>query len=489
MPPVDASQPVRIEATLQPGLNRRCWLVKWLLLIPHLFILLFLWIAFGLVTIVAFFAILVTARCPRSLFGLNVGVLRWTWRVDCYGYGVLGTDRYPPFTLADVPDYPAHVDIAYPDQLSRGLVLVKWWLLAIPQFIVVSIFVGGAGAGWAGHDRTAAAGAGGLIGILVLVAAVILAFTGNYPRPLFDFVLGLHRWTVRVVAYAVLMTDRYPPFRLDAGGAEPASGPMDQLPPPDGLPFDARMVGPPPDGPSPVEPAPVDPASGWVTGRIVSVCPGSLLALVAIGMLAGGGALAWLDHSQRDAAGYLTSPVRTFATSTSALTTDRIHLGATTDVAPSSFLGTIRIRATATDPAQPVFVAIGPHDSVDRYLQGVSHVTITGWVGQSTDSQETVGSAPTVPPTSAGIWVRSASGVGTQSIRWKPTGGAWTVVVMRPDGAPGVSVAADLGATLPELVWASAGILVVGGVLLIGALALIVVPIVLASRRPHAGAA
>src|SRR3954447_9407292 len=179
-----ATYPVHVDASLEPGISRWLWLVKWLLAIPHYFLLVFLWVAFVVVSVIAFFAILFTGRYPRSLFEFNVGVLRWTWRVSYYTYGALGTDRYPPFTLAEVPDYPAHFDVDYPTHLSRGLVLVKWWLLAIPQYLVVGIFVGGGT--WAVRQTTEhTTGAPGLIGLLVLIAAVMLAFTATYPQQLF----------------------------------------------------------------------------------------------------------------------------------------------------------------------------------------------------------------------------------------------------------------------------------------------------------------
>ncbi|KQX71152.1 DUF4389 domain-containing protein [Streptomyces sp. Root1310] len=212
-----AVSPVRIEAFLDPRLSRWMWLVKWFLAIPHYIVLFFLWIAFSFVTFVAFFAILFTARYPRALFDFNVGVMRWNWRVAYYAHAALGTDRYPPFTLAEVPDYPAHFDVVYPERLSRGLVLVKWWLLAIPQYIVVGMFVGDWGWGWGGTDGWHG---GGLVFFLSFVAVIILAFTGRYPVHLFDFLLGLARWVARVGAYAALMTDAYPPFRLDMGAQD-----------------------------------------------------------------------------------------------------------------------------------------------------------------------------------------------------------------------------------------------------------------------------
>ncbi|MER7980152.1 DUF4389 domain-containing protein [Streptomyces sp. NPDC095817] len=202
--------PVRVNAELDGSLSRWLWLVKWFLLIPHYVVLFFLWIAFIGVSVVAFFGILFTTRYPRPLFNFNLGVLRWSWRVAYYSYGALGTDRYPPFSLGEEPGYPARLDIVHPERLSRPLVLVKWWLLAIPHFIIVGFFLGGYGRWDAG-----------LITVLALIAAVILTFTRRYPQSLFELIVGLNRWVLRVAAYVALMTDVYPPFRLDMGGAEP----------------------------------------------------------------------------------------------------------------------------------------------------------------------------------------------------------------------------------------------------------------------------
>jgi len=231
---MNQSYPVQVRARLDEPLSRWLWLVKWLLAIPHYIVLFLLWIAFAAVTIIAFFAILVTGRYPRGLFGFNLGVLRWSWRVGYYTYSALGTDRYPPFSLGQEPDYPATLDIAYPGRLSRGLVLVKWWLLAIPQYAILFVLAGGSGyavSGASGNTWQADYFYGGLIGLLVVFAAIALLFADRYPRGLYDFIIGMNRWVLRVVAYAALMTDAYPPFRLDQGGAgAPAPAPDDLAP-------------------------------------------------------------------------------------------------------------------------------------------------------------------------------------------------------------------------------------------------------------------
>jgi hypothetical protein len=220
---VGGAHPLHVEGHFDSQLSRWLWLVKWILLIPHFVALAILWLAFAVVTFVAGFVILFTARYPRALFDFNAGVLRWTWRVGFYSFAAFGTDRYPPFTLGAASDYPARLDIRYPERLSRGLVLVKWWLLAIPQYVVLGIFGGGALLGSTSGNGAWRASSPGLLGWLVLVAVIALLFVGRYPRGIRDLVVGLNRWAYRVVVYAALMTDEYPPFRLDQGETEPPS--------------------------------------------------------------------------------------------------------------------------------------------------------------------------------------------------------------------------------------------------------------------------
>lgn len=445
-----AFNPVHVEAHIDPELSRWQWLFKWLLAIPHYIVLAFLWLGFVVLSVVAFFAILFTGRYPRSIFDFNVGVLRWTWRVSYYAYSALGTDRYPPFSLEERPDYPAHLEVEYPEHLSRGLVLVKWWLLAIPHYLVVGLFLGGAT--WAFNDAsragdgTTAAGMG-LIGLLVLIAAVVLLFTGRYPQPIYDLVLGLDRWVLRVAAYASLMTDVYPPFRLDQGGDDPttlrAAEPTTPVAP--------RS----PAGTAPVAAGPVPvagtPGHSWSAGRIVAVIAGSVVLLGSVALGLGGGGLALLDQTQRDDQGFLMSGTTELTTPTYAITSTAITLHSDVAALPESLLGDVKL-ASSAGSGVPVFVGIASTADVRAYLGDVEHATMTDYADGPVYSVSGAG-APTAPPATQDIWVASSSGASAQDLVWPVADGDWTVVVMNADGSRGVVSDVAVGATFPAVDW------------------------------------
>jgi hypothetical protein len=215
--------PVRVSAHHDTPPNRWLWLVKWLLLIPHYVLLAGLWAAFIAATLIAYVVVLATGRYPKAMFEFGVGVLRWTWRVMYYGYVVLGTDRYPPFTLNQVPDYPAELDIDPALDRPRWLPLVAW-LLVIPHGMILK--------GLLNTELLRPIPIGsfsipipvGVTSAGITVIATQLAITGRHPLGLYDLFTGVARWLLRVAAYLAMLTAVYPPFRLDQGGTEPAGG-------------------------------------------------------------------------------------------------------------------------------------------------------------------------------------------------------------------------------------------------------------------------
>ena len=455
--------PVRLEGRLDPQLSRWLWVVKWLLAIPHYIVLFFLWIAFVVLTIVAFFAILFTGRYPRGIFDFNVGVLRWTWRVSYYSYGALGTDHYPPFTLDEAPDYPATLDVAYPARLSRGLVLVKWWLLAIPQYILVGMFVGGAGSAagraqdWGGWHWWYE---GGLILTLVLFAGIALVFVGQYPRGLFDFVLGLDRWVARVVAYAGLMTDTYPPFRLDQGGDDPGGAAALGA----AAPTAPQEIAAPAEPPSAAQTTAAEPAQRprGRARRVVLIVVGVITALLSLALLAGGTALVVVDQTQRDEDGFLMSPSEDFSTATYAIVSDSVDVDfGGSESAARAILGDVRIRSESD---RDVFVGIARDTDVDEYLNGVEHSVVTD-IGKDPEYSHRPGDAPRSPPGDQGFWVASTSGSGEQTLEWEPEDGSWSAVVMNSDGSRGVASELSIGAELDAALWVGIVLLVVGALL------------------------
>lgn len=488
-PPVPRQRyPLHLEAADAPAPSRWLWLVKWLLALPHYVVLVFLWTAFVVLSLVALVAILFTGRYPRAIFDFNVGVLRWSWRVTYYAYGALATDQYPPFTLDDVPDYPAHLEVEYPEKLSRGLALVKWWLLAIPHYIVVGIFVGSGTWAVQGSDEDWRwVWGGGLIGILVVVAAIVLAFTGRYPGSLYDLVLGLNRWVLRVAAYAGLMTDRYPPFRLDLGPHEPEAGIVVTSGPPSGpagagaAPAAAPPAAPAAPGTPPVSgtvTAGTPPRSRWTAGPVTAVVVGSFVVVTSLALLFGGAAALFADSVLRDD-GYVTTEQRFASTDGYAIVVGDVILEGTgpADV-PARVAGDVRVRVVPDDPAEPVFVGIARDDDVDAYLSGVGRT-----IARDGPDRDIGGSAPAQDPADATFWEAQASGPGTQEVVWRPEFGRWAVVVMNADGSPGLAADMDAGVTVPWLDEVGVAALVTGGVLLAGGLLLVVLGVRAASPR------
>ena len=447
--PVHPAYPARLEGHLEQP-SRALWLVKWLLLVPHFFVLAFLWLAFVLLSFVAFVALLFGGSYPRGIFDFNLGVLRWSWRVAFYAFAANGTDRYPPFTLADVPDYPARLEIDYPHAQRHGFPLIGWWFAGIPQYLVAGIFAG-AGAGvvtWqASANGSTSFGPIGLVDLLVFFAVIALLFRGVYPRSIFDLVLGLNRWLLRVGAYAALMTREYPPFRLDPGEVDPG-----------GIAITAVAV-----------PAAVGDASAqadrWGAGRVIAVVLGSVVAVIAAACLVAGGVAIVVDQTQRDASGYLMTGTRAYDTSTFALVSDSYRTGSAGEViVPRSALGTVRI---ATESTAPVFAGIGPARAVDAYLAGVRREVANRADAGPGDFRLRGGGPPRSAPIAQRFWVAKAVGPGRQVLSWRPQSGSWRIVLMRPSGSAGVSADVSVGARLPHLLAIGAGVLGAGVTLLL----------------------
>jgi len=159
-----------------------------------IFIILYLLSETGLVFIPAVLMLLFLQKYPKWWFDWNAALTKFSTRV--WAYLALLRDEYP--STDDERLY--HIEIPYPNaekELHRWLPLVKW-LLAIPHYIVLALLA------------VAAV-------VVVIIAWFAILFTGRYPKDLFNFVEGVFRWGLRVVAYAfLLVTDRYPPFRLSA---------------------------------------------------------------------------------------------------------------------------------------------------------------------------------------------------------------------------------------------------------------------------------
>jgi hypothetical protein len=218
-------------------------------------------------------------------------------------------------------------------------------------------------------------------------------------------------------------------------------------------------------------------------GRVILIVLGSIVGLLGLGLAAVGGFLLWADRTQREG-GYLTTQTERFATSTYALTRERLEVdaGGPNWIWNENWLGKVRIRGEGAS-AKPLFIGIGPEAAVAGYLGRVAHADVEDIDVDPfrVDYRQIAGAAPRGPPTAQSFWAASASGQGRQSVTWKVRDGDWSVVLMNADGSRGVAADVDLGAKLSFLLWAAIGLLVGGALIVGGSVALIVLA---ARRRP-----
>jgi hypothetical protein len=331
--------------------------------------------------------------------------------------------------------------------------LIRWWLLALPHYIVAGVLAGGsAWFVWRAGDW-AAPWQVGVVTMLVGLAGLVLLFTGRYPRELYDLVLGMDRWVVRAAANAALMTDVYPPLRLDVGAEEPGT-----------------LAIPAADAPAAVRTARSRRPRPWL------LVMGSVTALIALALVGGGTGLVVLDRTQRDGAGYLMTGAERYSTPTHALVAGSLNArveGPDWLYGPRR-LGRVKLRVGSADA---MFVGIAPTRAVDRYLSGVEHEVLGDLTQGDRDTSVRVGTATPAPPAAVPIWVASAAGSGRRELNWKVHEGDWSLVLMNRDGGAGVTAWVDAGATLPGLGWIGGGVLgagvligVAAGLLLAGGL-------------------
>jgi hypothetical protein len=183
-------------------------LFGWLyILLPHAFLLFFLGIWSAILQFIAFWAILFTGRYPESFFEYQVDLMRWGVRVNARMWNL--SDGYPAFGLKATDEY-TNVEVAYPENLSRGLAVVK--LLFGGLYVMLPH-------GFILYFRTLASL---VLGFLAFWAVL---FTGEFPASWHRFIVGTMRWNLRVKLYLGFMTDTYPPF---SGKEIPAETPFEE---------------------------------------------------------------------------------------------------------------------------------------------------------------------------------------------------------------------------------------------------------------------
>ena len=246
-----------------------------------------------------------------------------------------------------------------------------------------------------------------------------------------------------MAAYLTLLTPRYPPFRLDQGGAEPGPSPGDPHPA------------------SPLRPA----RTATVAGAVAALVAGVLLLAPAAGLGTGGVVLLALDAG-RDSAGYVSSPALQLTSTTAAITAENLTI-ADADLWTRDVADVGGLRVTATSPtSKTVFVGIAPQAAVDAWLAGTAHDELTGLTNGTADYSRAVGSVrAAADPAAQPFWRASATGPGDATLQWRVESGEYAVVVANADGSPGVSADVRGAVQVPELTALGGGLLAAGVVL------------------------
>jgi hypothetical protein len=198
------------------------------------------------------------------------------------------------------------------------------------------------------------------------------------------------------------------------------------------------------------------------SGKLMLGVLGGVLGLVAIALLAGGGALVWALGTHQSADGFLMSSTEEVATDTYGLTSSQLDLGALrTEWVPTSWLATVQVNAASTgDP--PLFLGIGPESDVRAYLEDVAHAEVTKFSEREVTYRHNEGDAVPALPSGQDFWVVSTEGSGTESISWDIEPGDWRMVIMNADASPEVAVDVSLGVKTPWLAVLMVGLLVAG---------------------------
>jgi hypothetical protein len=220
--------------------------------------------------------------------------------------------------------------------------------------------------------------------------------------------------------------------------------------------------------------APAAPTQGLGRGRLVRLVFGSLGLLAALALI--GSAVAGIVglETNRDATGYFVTHTHHYQTSSYALSTESLNVGGVTGALEAGLVR-LRIAATSSDAAKPLFIGIARTEDVNRYLARVEHDELRdiNFDPFTIDYRRLGTGAPRARPSTQSFWQARASGLGTQTISWPIKKGQWTAIVMNADGSRNVSVDAQLAARLAGGWWFAAAAFVLGALSLVGGIALL----------------